>query len=38
VVCPVACIEISPNWIETKDQLLAKVTALGTLSAVKSDN
>lgn len=38
VVCPVACIEGHPGWIETNDQLLAKVEALGTLPAVKGDN
>ena len=38
VVCPVACIELHPDFHETQDQLLAKVQALGTLPAVKSDN
>ncbi len=38
VVCPVACIELNPGWVETKDQLQAKVQALGTLPAVKGDN
>lgn len=38
VVCPVACIELNPAWVETKDQLQAKVQALGTLSTVKGDN
>jgi ferredoxin len=37
VVCPVACIEVSPDWIETRDQLLAKVEALGTLTAPQED-
>ena len=31
VVCPVACIEPNPRWIETNDQLRAKVIALDTL-------
>ncbi|MEN9758898.1 MAG: ferredoxin [Pseudomonadota bacterium] len=31
VVCPVACIEPNPQWSETKEQLQAKVEALGTL-------
>ena len=31
VVCPVACIEPNPQWVETNDQLRAKVIALGTL-------
>ena len=31
VVCPVACIEVNPKWVETKEQLQAKVEALGTL-------
>jgi ferredoxin len=38
VVCPVACIEGNPEWVETSAQLRAKVEALGTLPAVKSDN
>ncbi len=38
VVCPVACIELNPSWVETKDQLQAKVQALGTLPTVKGDN
>jgi ferredoxin len=31
VVCPVACIEVHPQYVETKDQLQAKVESLGTL-------
>ena len=31
VVCQVACIEPHPQWVETNDQLRAKVIALGTL-------
>jgi len=38
VVCPVACIELHPSHLETKDQLMAKVQALGTLPGIKSDN
>jgi ferredoxin len=38
VVCPVACIEIHPQFAESQDQLMAKVLALGTLPPVKSDN
>lgn len=25
IVCPVDCIPLDPNWIETKEQLLAKI-------------
>lgn len=38
VVCPVECIELHPEFIETESQLRAKVLALGTLPPVKSDN
>jgi len=38
VVCPVACIEINPQWVETREQLQAKTKALTTLNFVKSDN
>lgn len=42
VVCPVACIEVHPKWVETKEVLQAKVMALGTPpksdAATKSDN
>jgi ferredoxin len=37
VVCPVACIEVSPEWVETRDQLMIKVQALGTLPAPQED-
>jgi ferredoxin len=38
VVCPVACIEVDPQFIETQDQLLAKVEGLGTLPALPATN
>lgn len=25
IVCPVSCIPHDPNWVETKEQLLAKI-------------
>jgi hypothetical protein len=38
VVCPVSCIELNPDWVESREALEAKVQALGTLVATKSDN
>jgi ferredoxin len=38
VVCPVECIEVHSEWVETHDALMEKVRGLGTLPAAKSDN
>jgi len=38
VVCPVSCIELNPDWVESREALGAKVQALGTLAPTKSDN
>lgn len=38
VVCPVACIEVNPQCVETREQLQKKVESLGTLATAKGDN
>ena len=38
VVCPVECILVNPDCVETQEQLQAKTKALATLNFVKSDN